>query len=78
MDRYMLTSEGRARFRRMETRARSEPSALTDDHKILSYLYEHGATSLEELEDHTGLSYAVLVNKIFTLMNHGYIEELAG
>jgi predicted transcriptional regulator len=76
MERYTLTQEGRARFRRMETRAHIDASAVTSDFKLLHYFYEHGAASVEEIEDYTGLSWSAVVNEIGTLMNRGYIEGL--
>jgi DNA-binding MarR family transcriptional regulator len=76
MEGYTLTQEGRARFRRMEIRAHTDASALTNDLKLLHYLYEHGAASVEEIEDYTGLSWSATVNEIASLMNRGYIEGL--
>lgn len=77
MERYTLTSEGRARFRRMETRANIDTSADTDDFKLLHYLYAHGAASVEEIEHYTGLPWDETINKISGLMNRGYIEGQA-
>jgi DNA-binding Lrp family transcriptional regulator len=76
MERYTLTYEGRARFRRMETRVNVDTSADTEDFKLLHFLYVHGAATIEEIEDYTGLSWSETVNKIATLMNRGYIEGL--
>lgn len=77
MDRYILTHEGRARFRRMETRANVDVSADSEDFKLLHYLYAHGAATIEEIENVTNLSWSEAVNKIATLMNRGYIEGLS-
>ena len=76
MDRYTFTSEGRAKFRRMETHIHSDESAKSEDYDILHYLYEHGAASVEELEKYTGLSWNEVTNRLSTLMYHDYIEEL--
>jgi DNA-binding transcriptional ArsR family regulator len=76
MDKYTLTSEGRAKFRRIETRIHSDESAKSEDYDILHYLYERGAASVEELEKYTGLSWNEVTNKLSTLMYHDYIEEL--
>jgi len=77
VDKYTLTYQGRAKFRRMETRIHSDESAMSEDYDILHYLYERGAASVEELEEYTGLSWNEVTNKLSTLMYHDYIEELA-
>ena len=77
MDRYTLTNEGRAKFRRIETRIHSDESAMSEDYDILHYLYERGAASVEELENYTGLSWNEVANKLSSLMNRDYFEELA-
>lgn len=74
MDRYILTYEGMARFRRIEIRAHSDPSSRTEDYNILHYIYEHGAATTDEIVSHTGLSSNNVVNRLFILMNRGYIE----
>jgi hypothetical protein len=76
MERYTLTNEGRARFRRMETRAKVDTSADTEDFKLIHYLYSHGPATIEEIENDSGLSWSETVNKIATLMNRGYVEGL--
>jgi hypothetical protein len=77
MDSYMLTQEGRARFRRMETRANVDTSVATEDYEVLHFLYVHGAATVEELERHTGLPWDEAVNEISTLMSRGLVEGLA-
>ncbi len=77
MDRYRLTQEGSARFRRMETRANVDTSVATEDFEILRFLCVHGAASLEDLESNLGLTRDETVNEIFTLMSRGYIEGAA-
>jgi predicted HTH transcriptional regulator len=76
MERYTLTNEGRARFRRMEIRANVDTSAVTQDLKLLHFIYTHGAATVEEIENYTGLSWSAVVDEISTLMNRGYIEGL--
>ena len=61
----------------METRISSDSSTRTEDYQVLHYLYEHGAVTVQEIVSYTGLSWSEVVNKLATLMNHGYIEELA-
>jgi DNA-binding Lrp family transcriptional regulator len=77
MERYVLTPEARARFRRMATRANIDASADTDDYKLLQYLYAHGAATIEEIEQYTGLPWGETINRLSVLMNRGYIEGLA-
>lgn len=74
MYKYVLTYEGRARFRRIEVRAHLDPSARTEDYNILHYIYEHGAATTDEILSHTGLQWNDVVNRLFILMNRGFIE----
>jgi len=76
MDRYTLTYEGRARLRRVEASIDSDTSAKTEDDKLLHYLYVHGAATIEEIQNYTGLSWSVVENRLSALMYHGYIEGL--
>lgn len=76
MERYVLTLEGRARFRRMETRANVDTSVDTGDFKLMHYIYMHGAATVEEIERYTGLPWDETINEISALMNRGYIEGL--
>jgi DNA-binding MarR family transcriptional regulator len=76
MDKYMLTSEGRTKFKRTKIRMSAEEQTM-DGFDILDYLYEHGAATIEEIEKHTGLSYGQVVHKIESFIPWGYIERLA-
>jgi hypothetical protein len=78
MERYTLTFEGRARVRRMETRANIDTSVDTDDYKFLHYLYAHGPATIEELERTTNQPWDETINRISALMNRGYLEGSAG
>ena len=78
MERYTLTLEGRARLRRMETRANIDASADTGDFRLLHYLYVHGPATVEEIESFTGLPWDEAINEISVLMNRGYIEGTTG
>ena len=77
MDRYILSSEGRARFKRTKIRMGIEETDKMEGYEVLDYLYEHGAATVEEIEKHTGLSYGRVVHKMESLMPWGYIERLA-
>ena len=75
MDRYTLTSEGRSKFTRTKIRMSAEEQTM-EGFDILDYLYEHGAATIEEIEEHTGLHYDQVVHKIESFMPWGYIEKL--
>ena len=75
MDRYMLSSEGRARYARMKVRL-GMGEQLMDGAEILGYLYEHNASTVAEIEEHTGLTYAQFVHKLESFLSWGYIEKL--
>jgi DNA-binding MarR family transcriptional regulator len=77
MERYTLTFEGRSMLRRMESRVSTDASFLTEDFKILEFLYENGAATVDEIVDYTGLTRSQLVNRLFGIMRRGYIEALA-
>ena len=75
MDKYTLSNEGRARFRRMRLDLETPTSGI-DRYEILSYLYENGSGTVAEIINYTGLSWEHVMNKLSTLMFHGYIEAL--
>jgi DNA-binding MarR family transcriptional regulator len=61
----------------METRTNVDTSVDTEDYEILHFLYVHGSATVEEIENHTGLTWNETVNEISTLMNRGLVEGLA-
>jgi len=75
MDRYVLSSEGRTKFKRTKIRMSAEEVTM-EGFEILDYLYEHGAATIEEIEKRTGLPYDQVVHKIESFMPWGYIERL--
>jgi len=72
MDKYLLSSEGKARFKRM--RISGEPKF--EGYDILDYLYEHGSSTTDELVEHTGLTRNKLTELLMTFIHHGFIEGL--
>jgi len=60
----------------MDLRANIDASADTEDFKLLHYLYVRGASTVEEIESHTGQSWNGTVNRIASLMNRGFIEGM--
>jgi DNA-binding MarR family transcriptional regulator len=72
MGKYLLSNEGRARFKRM--RVSGEPKF--EGYEILEYLYDHGSSTADELIKHTGLSRNKLTELIMTFIHHGFIEGL--
>ena len=74
MDRYTLTSEGRARFRRMKFGVAT--AAVPDGYKVLDYIYEHGADTVDEIGVITGMPREQVVSQLQIYMSHGLVEEL--
>lgn len=70
----MLTTEGRAKFRR--TRASVDTANMTEGYKILNYIYEHGADTIDEIGVFTGLPREQVVSQLQVYMAHGMVEEL--
>ena len=77
MDRYMLSREGRARFQREKISVDIEEKVKMKGYDVLDYLYEHGAATVEEIEEHTGLSWGQVVDILGSFIPWGYIEGLA-
>ena len=74
MDRYTLTSEGRARFRRMKFGVAT--AVVPDGYKVLDYIYEHGADTVDEIGVITGMPREQVVSQLQIYMSHGLVEEL--
>ena len=75
MDRFKLSTEGIARFRRMRVDL-DKPASQIEGYEILNYLYENGSGTVEEITNYTGLSWDKVMNKLSTLMYHRYVEGL--
>ena len=75
MNRYMLTNEGRVRFKRLKLSVNAEITSM-EGYEALDYLYEHGAGTVEEIADFTGLSQGQVIDKLLMFMNHGFLEKL--
>ena len=77
MDRYKLSVEGRARFERMSIKLKMDSeSTKIKGYEVLDYLFEHGSATVEEIENHTGQSWAQVVDKIGAFIYRGYVEKL--
>ena len=76
MDRYTLSYEGRARFKRTKIRQDIEEMDKMEGYEVLDYLYEHGAATIEEIERNTGLHYDQVVNRLGDFISWGYLENL--
>jgi hypothetical protein len=72
MDKYFLSNEGQARFKRM--RISGEPRF--EGYEILEYLYEHGSSTADELVEHTRLARSKLMELIITFIHHGLVEGI--
>lgn len=75
MNKYALTIEGRARFRRRRISVKAEMAKI-EGYEVLDYLYEHGTGMVEEIADYTGLSQGQVMDKLLVFMNHDLVEEL--
>jgi len=53
-----------------------DTAARTDGYKVLDYIYEHGADTIDEIGVSTGLSREQVVSKLQVYMSHGLVEEL--
>jgi DNA-binding MarR family transcriptional regulator len=77
MDKYTLSSEGRARFKRMQTSVDAGVEmgiARTEGYLILDYLYQHGAATVADIEKFTGLSWGKVTAELSTFIHHGLVE----
>lgn len=52
-----------------------EATAASEQYKILSYLYEIGAGTIDEIGKAAGLSWEQAVSQLQVLLNHGFVEE---
>jgi len=73
-NRYTLTREGKWRFMRM----RENPAtAKFEGYEILDYLYDNGAGTIEEIENHTGISREKVIERLWAFINQRYVEKLS-
>jgi DNA-binding MarR family transcriptional regulator len=75
MDRYRLSNEGFEKFKRTKIRMYAEDQTM-DGYDILNCLYEHGSSTIEEIEKYTGLRYDQVVHMMESFFPWGYIERL--
>jgi DNA-binding MarR family transcriptional regulator len=79
MEKYTLSIEGRARFKRMRISVDSGVEmgiAKTEGYLVLDYLYEHGSATVEEIEKYTGLSRDKVTSELSTFIHHGLVEGI--
>jgi len=76
MDRYMLTNEGRARFRRRKISVRAGMAKM-EGYEVLDCLFERGAGTVEEIASYTGLSQGQVRDKLSVFINHELVEGSA-
>ena len=53
-----------------------DAAARTDGYKVLDYIYERGADTIDEIGVSTGLSREQVVSQLQVFMSHGLVEEL--
>lgn len=75
MDRYTLSNEGRARFKRRKISANLGIETI-EGYEILDCLFENGSATVEEIKNYTGLSWSQVVNKLEAFIHWGYVEGL--
>ena len=76
MDAYRLSTQGKARYRRMRLNLNA-PTSRIEGYEILTYLYENGPKTLQDITNCVGLSWDQVCNKISSLLAYGYIEGIA-
>ena len=76
MDRYTLSNEGRARFKRRKISV-DLGMATIEGYEILDCLFDNGSATVEEIENITGLPWEQVTSKLFDFIYRGYVEELA-
>ena len=52
-------------------------TATFKGYEILEYLYNNGARTIEEIENHTGLSQSQVMERIQAFISQRFIEKLA-
>jgi DNA-binding MarR family transcriptional regulator len=75
MDRYRLSDEGMARFKRRKISVDMGMEEIKG-YEVLDYLYEHGAATVAEIESYTGLSWSQAIERLSTFIHHGFVEKL--
>jgi len=77
MNKYTLSNEGIARFRRMKVDLDRPPSKI-EGYDILNYLYENGAGTVNEIGNYAGLSWNQVSDKLSAFLCRGYVKGTAG
>ena len=73
-NRYTLTQEGKWRFMRIRE---NPPTPKFEGYEILDFLYDNGAGTIEEIEDHTGISRDQVNDRLRAFINQRYVEKLS-
>ena len=64
------------RFKRLKLSVNAEITSM-EGYEALDYLYEHGAATIEEISNYTGLTKGQVMEKMVSFMNRGLVEGLA-
>jgi len=77
MRRYVLTEEGRARFRNIKAHMVTEGGAKMWGYEVLDYLYEHEPATEKEIQTSTGLSWIQVADRLGEFVTRGYVVGYA-
>ena len=74
MDRYVLSDEGRARFRRIKASVDIEAKADMQGYEVLDYLYEHEPATLNEIAKFTRLPRSQVGDELMIFVIRGFVK----
>jgi DNA-binding MarR family transcriptional regulator len=74
MDRYVLSDEGRARFRRIKMSGDKEANFKIRDYEILDYLYEHEPATVNEIAKFTKLPRSQVGDELMIFVIRGFVK----
>ena len=74
MDRYVLSDEGRARFRRIKANSDAEIKANLGGYEVLDYLYEHEPAAVNEIARFTQLPRSQVEDELMIFITRGFIK----
>ena len=75
MDRYTLSNQGKAKFKRRKISV-NLGMATIEGYEILGCLLENGSATVEEIVNYTGLSWEQANNKLSCFIYWGFVERL--
>jgi DNA-binding MarR family transcriptional regulator len=73
MDRYILSDEGRARFRRIKMSGEVTKADM-QGYEVLDYLYEHEPATVNEIAGFTRLPRSQVEDELMIFVTRGFIK----